>query len=63
MDKKRVEEMIDLAIRQMEFSYVPYSHFHVGAALLSRSGKIYTGCNIENAAYTPTNCADRKSVV
>ena len=59
MDKKRVEEMIDLAIRQMEFSYVPYSHFHVGAALLSRSGKIYTGCNIENAAYTPTNCAER----
>ena len=51
--------MIDLAIRQMEFSYVPYSHFHVGAALLSRSGKIYTGCNIENAAYTPTNCAER----
>ena len=59
MDKKRVEEMIDLAIRPMEFSYVPYSHFHVGAALLSRSGKIYTGCNIENAAYTPTNCAER----
>ena len=59
MDKKLVEEMIDLAIRQMEFSYVPYSHFHVGAALLSRSGKIYTGCNIENAAYTPTNCAER----
>ena len=59
MDKKRVEEMIDLAIRQMEFSYVPYSNFHVGAALLSRSGKIYTGCNIENAAYTPTNCAER----
>lgn len=59
MDKKQVEEMIDLAIRQMEFSYVPYSHFHVGAALLSRSGKIYTGCNIENAAYTPTNCAER----
>ena len=59
MDKKQVEEMIDLAIRQMEFSYVPYSHFHVGAALLSRRGKIYTGCNIENAAYTPTNCAER----
>lgn len=59
MDKKLVEEMIDLAIRQMDFSYVPYSHFRVGAALLSKSGKIYTGCNIENAAYTPTNCAER----
>ena len=59
MDKKRVEEMIDLAIRQMEFSYVPYSHFHVGAALLSRSGKIKTGCNNENSAYTKTNCAER----
>ena len=59
MDKKLVEEMIDLAIRQMDFSYVPYSHFRVGAALLTKSGKIYTGCNIENAAYTPTNCAER----
>lgn len=40
-------------------SYSPYSHFCVGAALLGKSGKIYTGCNIENAAYTPTNCAER----
>lgn len=40
-------------------SYSPYSHFCVGAALLGESGKIYTGCNIENAAYTPTNCAER----
>ncbi len=59
MDKKRIEEMIDLAIGQMEFSYVPYSHFRVGAALLGKNGKLYTGCNIENAAYTPTNCAER----
>lgn len=59
MDKKLTEEMIDLAIRQMEFSYVPYSHFRVGAALLTKNGKLYTGCNIENAAYTPTNCAER----
>lgn len=59
MDKKLVEEMIDLAIKQLEFSYTPYSHFKVGAALLAKNGKLYTGCNIENAAYTPTNCAER----
>ncbi|MFR6589477.1 MAG: cytidine deaminase family protein [Gallintestinimicrobium sp.] len=40
-------------------SYAPYSHYHVGAALWTQSGKLYTGCNIENAAYTPTNCAER----
>ena len=59
MEKKQIEEMIDLAIRQMDYSYVPYSHFHVGAALLAKNGTYYTGCNIENAAYTPTNCAER----
>lgn len=59
MDKKLVEEMIELAIRQLEVSYTPYSNFKVGAALLTKSGKLYTGCNIENAAFTPTNCAER----
>ena len=59
MDKKQIEEMIDRAIRQLDYSYVPYSHFHVGAALLAKNGTYYTGCNIENAAYTPTNCAER----
>ncbi len=59
MDKKRIEEMIDLAIGQLKYSYTPYSHFKVGAALLTKGGKLYTGCNIENAAYTPTNCAER----
>lgn len=43
-------------------SYSPYSHFRVGAALLTKSGKIYTGCNIENAAYTPTVCAERTAI-
>ena len=59
MKKEMIEQLIDLAIKQLEFSYVPYSHFKVGAALLAKGGEIYTGCNSENAAYTPTNCAGR----
>lgn len=59
MDEKLIKKMIGLAIEQLAFSYTPYSGFKVGAALLTKSGKIYTGCNIENAAYTPTNCAER----
>ena len=51
--------MIDLAIKQVDYSYVPYSHFQVGAALLTKNGRYYTGCNIENAAYTLTNCVER----
>ena len=51
--------LIENAITAKENAYVPYSHFRVGAALLTKSGKIYQGCNIENAAYTPTNCAER----
>lgn len=59
MDRKLAEEMIELAIEQLNYSYTPYSGFKVGAALLAKDGKFYTGCNIENAAYTPTNCAER----
>lgn len=59
MEKRLVEDLIGLAIRQMDFSYAPYSHFRVGAALLAKGGKVYTGCNIENAAFSPTNCAER----
>ena len=59
MEQVMVEKLIDPAIEQLKFSYTPYSNFKVGAALLTKSGKIYTGCNIENASYTPTNCAER----
>ncbi len=53
------EKIVSEALRMRQYSYVPYSHFRVGAALLTENGDIYTGCNIENAAYTPTNCAER----
>lgn len=56
MEYKR---LIEMALSMRSQSYAPYSHFTVGAALLSESGKLYTGCNIENAAFTPTNCAER----
>lgn len=59
MTKEQIKELITAAAEQLTYSYVPYSHFKVGAALLAKDGKIYTGCNIENAAYTPTNCAER----
>lgn len=59
MEKATIEKLIDTAIRQLDFSYSPYSGFKVGAALLTKDGEIYTGCNIENASYTPTNCAER----
>lgn len=59
MEEARIQELIRTAIEQLAYSYAPYSHFHVGAALLAKNGKIYRGCNIENAAYTPSNCAER----
>ena len=62
MDKKLVEEMIRMAKNQMKYSYAPYSGFKVGAVLLTDDGEFYTGCNIENAAYTPTICAERNAI-
>lgn len=52
-------ELIRLALEARTRAYTPYSHFKVGAALLTKDGKAYQGCNIENAAYTPSNCAER----
>ncbi len=51
--------LLKAAIAAREKAYTPYSRFKVGAALLTKSGKIYSGCNIENAGYTPSNCAER----
>ncbi len=52
-------QLIELAYEAREHAYTPYSGFQVGAALLTKDGKLYQGCNIENAAYGPTNCAER----
>lgn len=57
--EKEIQELISRALEARKNAYAPYSDFRVGAALLSDSGRIYTGCNIENSAYTPTNCAER----
>ena len=55
-------QLIQTAVEARKNSYSPYSNFKVGAALLTKSGKVYTGCNVENAAYSPTNCAERTAV-
>lgn len=55
-------ELIEISKKAQEFAYVPYSKFKVGAALLCRDGSVYTGCNIENATYGATNCAERTAV-
>ena len=59
MPETEIQELIGTAIGQLAYSYAPYSSFRVGAALLAQNGRVYTGCNIENAAYGPSNCAER----
>jgi len=59
MDYKK---LVKAAIEARESAYVPYSNFAVGAALITRDGKIYKGCNIENAGYSPTNCGERTAI-
>ena len=56
------EVLVKAAIDATKYAYVPYSNFRVGAAILAENGKIYTGCNIENASYSPTNCAERTAI-
>lgn len=55
-------ELLMKAIEARSFAYAPYSNHRVGAALVGKSGKIYLGCNVESAAYSPTNCAERTAV-
>lgn len=56
------EKLIELAKNAMSKAYVPYSHFHVGAAILTTSGKLYSGCNVENAAYPEGTCAEAGAI-
>lgn len=58
-NRETLERMIHLAMDMYRESYAPYSRFHVGAALLTKDGRIYTGCNVENAAYPLCTCAER----
>lgn len=55
-------ELMLAAKQAYDYSYAPYSNFNVGAALLTKKGKVYTGCNIENASYGATNCAERTAI-
>lgn len=61
-DALELKRMLDMAYEAMEHAYAPYSHFSVGACLRAASGRYYLGCNIENASYTPTVCAERTAL-
>ena len=56
------QELLEKAKEAAQKAYAPYSHFQVGAALLTQEGKVYSGCNIENASYGATNCAERTAI-
>ena len=62
MEKAEIQALIREAFEGQKFAYVPYSRFHVGAALRARDGRVFKGCNIEKAGYTPTNCAERTAL-
>lgn len=58
----KVERLIEMAIEARERAYVPYSGFKVGASILTKEGRVFTGCNIESASYSPTICAERTAL-
>ena len=62
MEKAEIQALIREAFEGQKFAYVPYSRFHVGAALRARDGRVFKGSNIENAGYTPTHCAERTAL-
>ena len=62
MTELEIQKLMDCAIKARENAYSPYSHFAVGAALLCEDGILYEGCNIENASYGLTNCAERTAI-
>lgn len=62
MLKDKKMELVEKALEARRFSYAPYSDFRVGAALLAKDGRIFTGCNVENASYGVTNCAERTAL-
>ena len=63
LSEEVIDDLINKAFEARENAYVPYSNFMCGAALLTKSGKIYKGCNIESCSYTPTTCAERVAVL
>ncbi|MGA8152658.1 MAG: cytidine deaminase [Terriglobales bacterium] len=62
LTRKRREQLLRAARRAMENAYAPFSHFRVGAALLTSEGEIFVGCNVENSSYGMTNCAERTAI-
>ena len=62
MEKDQLLTLVKEALHARTYSYAPYSNYAVGAALFTKSGKLYTGCNIENASYGATNCAERTAI-
>lgn len=63
LSEEQIHDLIDLAFEARNNAYVPYSNFAVGASLLTKSGNLYKGCNIESCSYTPTTCAERVAVL
>ncbi len=59
---EQYKKLMEEAVRARAFSYAPYSDYCVGAALLAKDGRVFTGCNVENAGFSPTNCAERTAI-